>query len=339
MPMSSKLHLTTKIIDLELAEPFSIAHVTWEKATNVFVRLSCGESSGVGEVSPDDRWGETPDSVTAALADLDLGALQGPFDLEGLSQLLPPGSARSAVDIAMHDLAGKLAGISVRELLGLGNTPPPPTCITVPITDPDTMARRAESYRHFPAIKTKVGFDGDIEAVAAIRSVFEGRIRLDANEGWDADEAIERLDVLEPFDIDLCEQPIPKGDLDGLRRVTESSPIPVYADEDAGDAGDVAQLIGMVDGVNLKLRKAGGIREAVKGIVTARAHGLGVMIGCDLESGIAATAGASVAPLCDFVDMDGPLLLAKDPHPGVAYDNGELLLPEGPGLGVTQEPW
>ena len=337
--MTSELRLESKVLDLQLAETFSIAHVTWEKATNVFVKLTYGETAGWGEVSPDDRWGETPESVTEELAALDLTDLRGPFDLEGLAHLLPPGSARSALDIAMHDLAGRLAGISVRELLGLGHRSPPPTCITVPITDPDSMARRAERYRSFPAIKTKVGFDGDVEAVSAIRSVYDGRIRVDANEGWSPEETGDRLAALERYDIELCEQPIPKGDLDGLKRVRESSPIPIYADEDVGGASDVARLVGVVDGVNLKLRKAGGIRETVKAIFTARAHGLGVMIGCDLESGIAATAGASVAPLCDFVDMDGPLLLAEDPHPGVRYDDGELQLPDGPGLGIARAPW
>lgn len=337
--MGTVLELETKVIDLALAEPFSIATVTWEKATNVFVKLSYEDHFGSGEVSPDDRWGETPDSVVKELHRLDLSQLDGPFDLEGLSRSLPPGSARSALDIAMHDLAAKIAGISVRELLGLGRAAPPPTCITVPITDPDGMARRAEKNRHFPAIKTKVGFEGDVEAIAAIRSVFDGRLRVDANEGWDVDMAIDRLSSLAPFDIELCEQPIPKGDPDGLQRVTAASPIPVFADEDVGGAYDVARLVDRVDGVNLKLRKAGGIREVVRSIATARAHDLGVMIGCDLESGIAATAGASVAPLCDFVDMDGPLLLAQDPHPGVRYEEGHLKLPPGPGLGIESLPW
>ncbi len=165
-----------------------------------------------------------------------------------------------------------------------------------------------------------------------------GRIRIDANEGWTADQAIERLDALAELDIELCEQPVPKGDYDGWSRVKERSSIPIFADEDAGTAEDVAKLAGRADGVNLKLRKAGGIRELVKGTIAARALGMGVMIGCDLESGIAATAGASVASLCDFVDLDGPLLLAADPYPGVTYDGARLTLPDGPGLGVEGAP-
>jgi L-alanine-DL-glutamate epimerase-like enolase superfamily enzyme len=180
----------------------------------------------------------------------------------------------------------------------------------------------------------KVGFDGDVDVLASIRSVYGGVIRIDANEGWTADEAIERLQVLERFDIELCEQPIRRDKLDELRRVTAATSIPVFADEDVATASDVAKLAGVVDGVNLKLRKTGGIREALRAISAARAVGLGVMLGCDLTSGVSATAEASITSLVDHADIDGPLLLARDPHPGVIYDNGKVTLPSGPGLGV-----
>jgi L-Ala-D/L-Glu epimerase len=146
---------------------------------------------------------------------------------------------------------------------------------------------------------------------------------------------LERLPALERFDIELCEQPIPAGDIDALAEVTERSPIPIFADEDVCTSADVARLAEAVDGVNLKLRKTGGIREFLRAVSTARAHDLRVMIGCDLESGIAATAQASVAGLTDYADIDGPLLLARDPHPGVVYDRGIVKLPPGPGLGVS----
>jgi L-Ala-D/L-Glu epimerase len=188
-----------------------------------------------------------------------------------------------------------------------------------------------------PILKLKVGFDGDVEAVAAIRDVFPGTIRIDANEGWDADTAVERLKALEAYDIELCEQPIERKHLEDLRRVTGSTSIPIYADEDANTSADIPQLAGVVDGVNLKLRKTGGIREAVRAIGVARAHDLGVMIGCDLTSGVLATAEASVAALCDKADVDGPLLLARDPNPGVMYERGRLTLPPGPGLGVANK--
>lgn len=324
---------------MPLAERFTIARETWDEATAVFAIVRYGDTEGYGECSPDSHWGETPEDTVEQLDAVDLSQLHGPFDLEGATRLLPPGSARCVLDVALHDLAAKLAGVPLRSFLGVGDPPLPPTSVTVPISDLDSMVARAKSFADHPIVKTKVGFDGDVEAIEAIRSVFPGRIRVDANEGWSQEEAIDRLARLERFDIELCEQPTPMRDHEALARVTEASPIPVYADEDAGTAADVAALAGKVDGVNLKLRKAGGVRESWRAIATARAHGMGVMLGCDLDSGIAMGAAAALAPLCDFIDLDGPLLLAEDPHPSVRYDRGELILPDGPGLGVETAPW
>lgn len=331
--------LEARVLEMPLKERFTIARETWDVATAVFAVVRYGDVEGYGECSPDSHWGETPEKTVAELESVDLEALHGPFDVEGAARLLPAGSARCVLDIALHDLAAKRAGLPLRSFLGVGDAPLPPTSVTVPIAGRDAMVARAESLADHPVVKTKVGFDGDVEAIAAIRSVFPGRIRVDANEGWSEAEAIDRLARLQEFDVELCEQPIPMHDHAALARVTAASPIPVYADEDAGTSADVAQLAGAVHGVNLKLRKAGGIRETWRGIVTARAHGMGVMLGCDLDSGIATGAAAALAPLCDFIDLDGPLLLADDPHPSVRYERGRLLLPDGPGLGVERRPW
>lgn len=334
----TKLSVSVKTIDLPLAEKFVIARESWYAASNVFVVVDTGEEFGVGEVSPDAYWGESTQSVATQLENVNLDLLSTPFELETLSYLLPAGSARSALDIAMHDLAAKLAGISVRQLLGLDDSPKH-TSVTIPISEPSRMVQRALQYSDHPSLKMKVGFNGDVEAVAAVRGVYKGAIRIDANEGWTTDEAVKRLRKLESLDIELCEQPIPAGNHDDLRFISACTSIPVFADEDVSTAEDVAKLVGVVDGVNLKLRKAGGIREVVRAAAVARAHGMGLMIGCDLESGIAATAGAHVASLFDFVDMDGPLLLASDPYPGVKYLRGVLQLPERSGLGVQKTPW
>ncbi len=323
--------------DLELAEKFTIATVSWEVASNVFVRVRYDDLEGIGEVSPDERWGDSPAATIDELSALEPESLGYPFDLESLLELLPAGAARCALDIARHDLAAKLAGVSVTELLGLGGRPLPTTSVTVPIAGVDAMVERAQRLADHPCLKLKVGFEGDVEVVAAIRSVYDGVIRIDANEGWTAAEAIESLRALQPFDIELCEQPIPRDRLDELARVTDATSIPVFADEDVSTAFDVAKLAGVVDGVNLKLRKTGGIREALRAISTARALGLGVMLGCDLTSGVSATAEASISSLVDYADIDGPLLLASDPHPGVTYDHGVLALPPGPGLGVRDD--
>ena len=321
---------------LALKERFTIATKSWDRAENVFVRLGWGGREGIGEVSPEDRKDESVEGVVEQLEGLDLSGIPGPFALERLGALLPAGSARCALDIAAHDLAAKIAGVSVADLLGLQGTSPPPTSVTVPIAPVEQMVARAEAFRDHPIIKTKVGFEGDVEALSRIREVYPGRIRVDANEGWDVEGAIEVLGRLEALDIELCEQPIKAGQFDALRRITASTSIPVFADEDVNTAEDVARLAGVVDGVNLKLRKTGGIREAVRAIHAARALGLGVMIGCDLESGVAATAQGTVALLADHCDIDGPLLLADDPFPGVSYERGRVTLPPGPGLGVRE---
>lgn len=333
---SNKFVVEATAVDLKLAERFTIARASWESARNVVVTLSYGDSYGRGEVCPDDRWGESPESVVRDVVEAPLDRLAGPFDVEGLSEILPAGGARCALDIAMHDLTAKLAGISVADLLGLGGRRLPPTSVTVPIASHDEMVARARKLADHPVLKMKVGFEGDVDVVAAIREFYDGAIRIDANEGWDAGTAAARLSDLEPFAIELCEQPIPAGRHAELQRVMEASPIPVFADEDVSSARDVARLVGVVDGVNLKLRKTGGIREFIRAVNVARAHDMKVMIGCDLESGIAATAEASVASLADYADLDGPLLLKSDPHPGVIYERGQMTLPPGPGLGVRE---
>jgi len=333
-----KWNVRAAVIDLPLAERFTISRQSWDRAANVFVVVEHDGAHGVGEAGPDEHSGESPDSVLAELDSVDVERLASPYDLERVVDLLPPGSARAALDIALHDLAARLAGLTLSDLLGVGGGGRPPTSVTIPIAEPDEMVERARRLSDHPVLKMKVGFEGDVDSVAAVREVFDGTLRIDANEGWDAAAAVERLRLLEPFGVELCEQPIPRGDAAGLRDVRQATTIPVYADEDARTAGDVARLAGSVDGVNLKLRKAGGIRETVKAIGTARAHGMGVMLGCDLESGVAATAQAHVAAFVDKADVDGPLLLASDPFPGVSYKRGVMSLPSGPGLGLLREP-
>ena len=332
----TKLTLQVKAIDLPLAERFAIARESWFVAKNVFTIVHYNGEFGVGEVSPDARWGESVGSVRAQLESTSLELLSSPFELE-LLNLLPAGSARAALDIAMHDLAAKLAGLPLYQFLGL-EEPKTSTSITIPIAPVSKMVQRALQYSDHPTLKMKVGFDGDVDAVRAVRDVFNGAIRVDANEGWETNEAVTRLRRLEDLNIELCEQPIAAGNHDDLRFISTCTSIPIFADEDAHTAGDVAKLVGVVDGVNLKLRKAGGIRELIRAVEVARAHGMRLMIGCDLESGIASKAGAHVASLFDHVDLDGPLLLARDPHPGVAYRRGALQLPSGPGLGIREAP-
>ena len=333
-----KLSLKAEVAELPLVERFTIARESWDFATNVFVTIRYGDVIGRGECEPADRWDESVESVMGQVESVDLDALESPFDLEWLYGVLPAGSARSAIDIALHDIVAQLAGLPLADFMGLGGRRLPPTSVTVPIAEVDEMVARAEKLKDHPVLKLKVGFEGDVDVLRAIRGFYEGAVRVDANEGWEADDAIKRLRDLDGLDIEFCEQPVPADDEEGLKHVAAASPIPIYADESACTASDVARLAGHVDGVNLKLRKTGGMRELVKAAAVARAHDMKVMIGCNLETGIACTAGAHLASLADSIDLDGFLLLRKDPYPGVTFDNGYLRLPNRPGLGVVEAP-
>jgi L-alanine-DL-glutamate epimerase-like enolase superfamily enzyme len=182
----------------------------------------------------------------------------------------------------------------------------------------------------------KLGKGDEIETIEAIRGVYSGAIRIDANEGWTPEQSVALLRELGRFEIEFCEQPIPAGAPEQLRWIRERSPIPIVADEDAKDANDLPALLGCVDGINVKLVKCGGIRGALAMIHTARAMNLKVMLGCMVESQILTTAAAHLSPLVDWADLDGPFLTARDPFTGIAYDDGKIVLPDEPGLGVAE---
>lgn len=329
-----KWDVKATVVEFPLAERFVIARESWDVARNIIVEIGFDGLTGRGECDPAGRRGESAEAVLKAIESFDFDRTTDPFALEGPAEQLPAGAARSAIDMALHDLAAQMSGVPLFKFLGLAGRRLPPTSVTVPIATPDEMVARAEKLRDHPALKIKVGFDGDVEILQSIREVYEGAIRIDANEGWPADEAVARLAEMSAFDITLCEQPVHADDEDGLRRVAGGSPIPVFADESACTATDVARLAGGVTGVNLKLGKAGGIRELTKAIAVGRAHGMAVMIGCNLETGIACTAAAHLGSLVDHLDVDGFLLLARDPYPGVTCERGRLVLPTDPGLGV-----
>ena len=222
-------------------------------------------------------------------------------------------------------------------LLGLRQAGPP-TSWTLGLGDPDETARRAEQAGEFESLKLKLGGrDGlDVERVRSVRAVWDKPIRVDVNEYWTLDEALESIPQLQALGVDYVEQPLREGDPDGPKLKAES-PLPIYVDEDCHTLSDVAACAERGHGINIKLAKSGGIREAVRMAHAARALGLGVMLGCMVESGLGIAAGAAVASLCDHVDLDGNILIAEDPWPGVQLVDGVQLPSEAPGLGVRQE--
>jgi L-Ala-D/L-Glu epimerase len=329
--------LSARTVTLRLAETFVIAREASDEDDVVQVELEHGGVVGRGEGAPIERYEESPASANAWL-DEAAGVLgDDPFALEQIESRLPPGenAARAALDGALHDLQGKLLGIPVWRLLGLPRTGPP-TSWTVWLGDPDDMARRAErAASRFRRLKLKLGGgDGlDVERVRAVRGVTELPLLVDVNEWWSLDEALDALPQLAALGVEYCEQPLRAGDEDG-RVLKERSPLPIYVDEDCHRLDSVAACAEVAHGINVKLAKSGGIREAVRMTHAARALGLGVMLGCMVESGLGIAAGCAVAPLCDHVDLDGNLLLAEDPSPGVAFADGVQVPADAPGLGV-----
>jgi L-alanine-DL-glutamate epimerase-like enolase superfamily enzyme len=332
------MEVRAEIVRLELAETFVISRETQDWADVVHVTLRHDGVHGRGEAAPIERYAETAESALAFVTEH--GHLVGddPFALEEigarLASLDGEQAAKSALDGALHDLQGKLLGIPVNRLLGLPRVGPP-TSWTVWLGDPDDMARRAAATAsRFRRLKLKLGGgDGlDIERVRAVRRVTDLPLRVDVNEWWAADEALDACGELAALGVEYVEQPLRQGDPGGseLRR---RSPLPIYVDEDCHTLDDVATCAEIAHGVNIKLAKSGGIREAVRMAHAARGLGLGVMLGCMVESGLGIAAGCAVAPLCDHVDLDGNLLLAHDPAPGPMLVDGVQVASEGLGLG------
>jgi L-alanine-DL-glutamate epimerase-like enolase superfamily enzyme len=336
------VEVSARIVTLELAETFVISRSASDTADVLVVEVRHSGVSGFGEAAPVDRYGESAESAQAYVEEHAELLGDDPFALEELMERLPARefAARAAVDAALHDLQGKLLGQPVWRLLGLRRTGPP-TSWTVWLGDPDDMARRAEkALDRFQRLKLKLGGgDGtDVERVRAVRGVAgDLPLQVDVNEAWNLDEALEALPRLAELGVEYCEQPLPAGDAGGPE-LKERSPLPIYVDEDCHVLADVAACAARAHGINVKLAKSGGTREAVRMVHAARALGLGCMLGCMVESGLAISAGAQIASLFDHVDLDGNLLLAHDPWPGVPFADGVQLPPDEPGLGVHAVP-
>lgn len=327
-------------VTLTPTHPFRIARSEHAAYHHWLVRVEHDGDEGWGEAAPSRRYGETAESVAAALEDLlphigddpyATGAIERRLD----GHLWENASAKTAISAALYDLVGRRHGLPLYRWLGLDLARVPPTSFTIGIAEPEEMRRKVEEASAYPILKIKMGFADDVEVLERIRAMTDKPIRVDANEGWTRAEALARLPALEDLGVELLEQPVPAADRDGLALVSGATAIPVVADESCRTTADLAGLLGVVDAVNVKLAKTGSIGEAVRLMTAARALHFGVFLGCMVESSLGIAAAAHLAPLADWVDLDGHLLLSDDPFEGLRLEAGRVLPdPDAPGLGV-----
>ncbi|MCI0549958.1 MAG: dipeptide epimerase [Anaerolineae bacterium] len=324
-------------ITLNLKTTFRVAHGAFDQRFNVLVYLD----DGVGEAPAVSYYGETQEGIIEYLKSVPaLG--DDPFDMDAVLARRPPGSraARAAIDEALHDLWGKKLGQPLYKLFGLNPNNLPLTSFTIGMAEPEVMAEQAKASG-YPIIKVKLGSEKDEAIVSRIRNATNAKLFVDVNAGWSRERAIEIIPRLVEYDLELIEQPLAVNDVEGYFWLKEKLRaqkinIPIFADETAKTSHDIVKLAGAIDGVVVKTMKSEGIREALRMIHTARAHDMLIMMGCMVESSVGATAAAHLAPLCDYADLDGPLLISKDPYHGLTYDGAKMTLPDGPGLGLKR---
>jgi L-Ala-D/L-Glu epimerase len=343
------MRIEHEILALRTRHAFHIAREAAPPARySVWVRVIDDHGAeGWGEAAATPYYGETAETVVALLPRLEPvladAAAGDPTALERVERAIGRAigrnpAARCAVSAALHDLMGKRLGVPVWRLWGLDPAAAPRSTFTIGIDEPEVMRQRVREAAGYPLLKIKVGTPRDEEILRLVREEAPDVVlRVDANTAWTARQALAAMPMLAEFGVELVEQPLPAGDLEGLRFLRERSPLPIVADESCETAGDVARLVGAVDGINIKLAKCGSLREAVRMVHVARAHGMSVMLGCMVESTLGIAAAVQVAPLVDLLDIDGAALLADDPFAGPGLEpDGSVRFNDEPGLGVRR---
>lgn len=326
-----------------LRRTFRTAKAIRTRKEALLVKIAHDGVTGWGEAAPTETYQQDVDSCEAAL--LRAAPLLGddPWLVEDISarllnELGGQCAAVAAIDAAIHDWMGRRLNVPVFRLLGLDPRRIPLTSFTIGIAEPAEIEQSVQDAAEYPILKVKLGSAQDLPTLTLIRRLApQKRLRVDANAAWTAPQALELLPMLADLGVEFVEQPLPAGDLDGLKRLTDARICPIFADESCVHPADVLPLRGRVDGINIKLCKCGGIRPALTMIRLARASGLKILLGCMIESSLGIAATAHLAPLADELDLDGHLLISNDPFRGVDGRGGRFALPEGPGLGVEPE--
>jgi len=338
---SAATRLETEIIRLKLRHTWTTTMSSSEYRDTLHVRFTRDGITGHGEGAPIVRYQENAvgaQQAVESVRDWVVGA--DPWQFEKLSaevfrRVTGQYAGKAALDIAVMDWVGQKLGIPLYRYFGLDSNDAPITTFSIGIDTPEITRQKVREADPFPVLKIKVGLDTDEATIAAVRSVTDKPLRVDANEGWkDKEVAVRKVNWLATQGVEFVEQPMPADMLEETRWVRERVHLPLIADEACQHASQIPKLVGIFDGVNVKLDKAGGILEAFKMIQFARALGLKTMLGCMVSSSVSVTAAAHLSPLVDYADLDGNLLIANDPFTGVLVKKGKLLLPDRPGLGL-----
>jgi L-alanine-DL-glutamate epimerase-like enolase superfamily enzyme len=338
-----KMKLTFRPYDLQLRHVFTIANSSRTSTPDVLIEIEYEGVTGYGEASMPPYLGETQASVIEFLKKVNLEQFSSPFEMDDILTYVDKitennTAAKASIDIALHDLVGKLMGQPWHKIWGLDASKAPSTTFTIGIDTPEVVKQKTrEDAPLYNILKVKLGREGDREMIEAIRSITDKPIAVDANQGWtDKHYALDMIHWLKEQGIVMIEQPMSKYKLDDIAWITERSPLPIYADESFQRLPDVLRLKGAFTGVNIKLMKCTGMREAWKILTVARAAGMDVMVGCMTETSCAISAAAQLSPAVDFADLDGNLLIGNDVYKGTTVVNGKLTLNELPGIGITK---
>lgn len=339
------MKLTWETFTIKAKHPFKISRAVKQSVDRVWVRVAADGLEGWGEAAPSRYYGETAGTVVAALERMRtvIEDAEDPGKLETLERELRGaighnGSAHAAVSAALHDLVGKDAGLPLWKLWGLDPAEAPLSSFTIGLDEPDVVRQKVLEAAEYPILKVKLGTDRDEEILSTICDAAspETVLRVDANAAWTARQAVERIEMLAAYGVEFVEQPLDPADHEGFRFLHGRSALPIIADESCIDSAGVPGLVGLVDGINIKLAKCGGPREALRMIHSARASGLLVMMGCMLESSLGIAPAAHLASLLDYADLDGAALLAEDPFVGPGLVGPAIQAGDAPGLGVTK---
>lgn len=338
---SGRLNLSFSPYELKLKHAFNLAKYSRTTTPDVQVQIEYDGIIGYGEASMPQYLGESVDSVTKFLSKLDLAQFSDPFRLEEILQYVDSvdegnRAAKASVDIALHDILGKIMGQPWYKIWGLSPEKAPCTSYTIGIDSADVVRQKVAEAEPYKVLKVKMGLDNDRETVEVIRSMTDRPICVDANQGWnDKEVALEMIEWLATQNCLFVEQPMPKEMVDETAWITERSPLPIIADEAFQRLPDIPRFKGVYHGINIKLMKSTGMHEAYKMITLARALGMKIMMGCMTETSCGVTAAAQLSPLIDWADLDGNLLIANDLFDGIKIVDGQVTIPDRPGIGVV----